>query len=505
MINYTITDTSLDWSNALTLKNVVVPQMSYATTSYFTYHVYFLKDGNVIQSFLNRSTSSSKTYNAPTGANGYKIVVPTLQKTDNTAALGEIIIAFGYDKTKLEEQRCLFNRASFEYQLEGITTNVLKSSGCDLVLDEGVSRLALSKRILNQKAIYQYEDTINFQLNYSNSIMSGKAAKGVVFYDLLPKGVKFIPGSSVGANIEFLEVIDNYKGTNQQRLKWRYINDLIPGASGSFTFDAFVSEDVANGVNINRAYLLADTKIDNNFDYIDYPKDVNDIDDDSNVTEGILEASASFDNVAYSGLLIIKEVKGDQDSEYSRYPLSGNVSAGGQFQYRIRIKNLSNSDLRDIKIIDILPYINDRGVIVATPRLSQWTPFLKAGISDTNGFTFKYSTSTNPDRSLIGRPGLGEVQTIWTSLPNDITSVRSILIEHNGVIPKGGVEKVFTFNMVSPYGAPNNGEIAWNSVAVQAKTTSGSSQLTTPTEPKKVGIKTKKPINLSISGFTFLD
>lgn len=503
--NYIIEDNSDDWSDSLTLKDVYIPSMVTGndTMINMSYKVEFY-NGTTLLTTYSYTTGTSRRISAPTGADRYRIIFDTIPRGTggSGSSLGNIIVGFAYDSQKDRGSDCVSNRATFTYTFAGEELSTRKGTSCQVLSDEGAASVTLSKSIVSPKSFYTYDDTINFKISYSNSLYSGKSADNVVFYDLLPAGVKFVPNSTVGA-VQFVDVVEDFNGTGRQRVGWKLTSPLAANGSGSFTFSAYVSESVLTQTYTNEVYMMADTPLDTNFDFSSYPQDTIDINQNGDTKEPAIRSSVNFDGVAYSGVLVIKEVKGDLDSEWSRYPAFGTVSASGQFQYRMTVKNLSSQPMSNIRMIDILPYINDVGVLTSSSRDSQWTPVLKSSITQPAGTTITYSTSSNPNRGPIGRPAIGEASTTWLStVPADITTVRSIKVEYPGTLAANS-SFVLTYDMVSPVGAPSSGEIAWNSFGMQAQNPNGSQVL--PVEPKKVGIMSVPPIKKSIGGRTWLD
>lgn len=505
LTNFVIEDQYPNWSDALTLKDVLVPAMNTgnAASPNLNYKFEYLKNGVVVNTY-NYSTNTSRRITAPINADGYRITFTTIPRgTGGTGStLSPIIVGFTLDASKLDSNQCVFNRADFSYDFAGTLLSSQKSSGCVPLSNEGAASVGLSKQIVSPKSFYQYDDIITFRINYSNSLYSGKNVEGAIFHDLLPKELKFVPGTTVGP-VEIIDVVENFNGTGKQKISWRLLNPLVPNTSGSFTFQAYVTEEIDTANYTNDVYMMATTPLDNDLNFTSYPKDTLDLNQNANINESAIKASVSFQGVAYTGVLIIKEVKGDLDTDWSRYPLTGNVSAAGQFEYRITVKNYSPQAMSNIRFIDILPYVGDTGVLVPSARESQWTPSLKAPIIAPSGVNISYSTSSNPNRGAIGRPGIGEPSTSWLSTaPSDITTVRSLKVEYSGTL-NANATFVFNFSMISPVGSPSNGEIAWNSFGLQAQTNGGIQTL--PVEPKKVGIATVPAIKGSISGRTFLD
>jgi hypothetical protein len=151
--------------------------------------------------------------------------------------------------------------------------------------------------------------------------------------------------------------------------------------------------------------------------------------------------------------------------------------------------------MKDIKIIDILPFVGDRGLIDPSARLTQWRPNLADPIAAPAGITVYYSTVSNPCRDEVKQPTdpspfpSGCVSASWsTTPPTDITTVQSVKIDFGATILAGGDSLLFTWPMRAPVNAPTNNEIAWNSFAFVGTRTDNNIPLLAA-EPIKVGIK----------------
>jgi hypothetical protein len=151
--------------------------------------------------------------------------------------------------------------------------------------------------------------------------------------------------------------------------------------------------------------------------------------------------------------------------------------------------------MKNIKIIDILPFVGDRGVIDPSARLTQWRPNLADPITAPAGTTVYYSTVSNPCRDEVKQPAdaspfpSGCVSASWSATPPaDITTVQSVKIDFGATTIAGGDSLIFNWPMRAPVNAPTNNEIAWNSFAFVG-TRADNNQSLLAAEPIKVGIK----------------
>ncbi len=175
-------------------------------------------------------------------------------------------------------------------------------------------------------------------------------------------------------------------------------------------------------------------------------------------------------------------------------------------------------DLKDIEIIDILPYVGDTGVILNNQeRGSEFdvyaTSLVSAKIINLIGnpvppktdIIIEYSTSNDPKRfDELGNPiGTGD----WSlTPPADITSIRSIIVttsKSKALHPYGRL--IVDFSAKAAVGTPT-GNIAYNSYAVRANKVTGSgSEPLLPAEPNKVEVTIAANEGGSIGDFVWFD
>jgi uncharacterized repeat protein (TIGR01451 family) len=228
--------------------------------------------------------------------------------------------------------------------------------------------------------------------------------------------------------------------------------------------------------------------------------DASDLNGNGNTTEVLCKQSSNYNSCNLSissaaSMESIKWVKGSLDTAYSRYPNFGWTVPGGNADYKLILKNTGNVPMKEIKIIDILPFVGDRGLIDPSTRLTQWRPNLADPLAAPAGTTVYYSTVSNPCRDEVKQPAdpspfpSGCVSPSWsTTPPADITTVQSVKIDFGATILAGGDSLLFTWPMRAPVNAPTNNEIAWNSFAFVG-TRTDNNQVLLAAEPIKVGIK----------------
>ena len=346
---------------------------------------------------------------------------------------------------------------------------------------------------------------------------------GVVISDLLPAGFAYVAGSGTGSGNAWAAagspapvetVIPNFASSGRTLVRWSWTtatgnNVTIPTSASDQVFGInlkAIPNTFGTGIK-NCIYASVDSPT--SFSLIDNPVvDTNDYDGDGNTTETLTSACTSFDVIgvtASAGLELFKLVKGQLDTDYSRYPATGITTASGGLDYRLVVKNPNSVPMTNIKIVDILPYIGDAGVIDLSPRNSQWQPNLAGPVSAPNGVTVYYSTEPNPCRDEMKQPSdpspfpAGCATANWTTTaPANITTVRSLKFDFGSLVLNQNDQLELNWPMRAPVNAPANGEVAWNSFGFSS-TRADNNQNLLPSEPIKVGIKLE-PIRPAVIG-----
>lgn len=293
------------------------------------------------------------------------------------------------------------------------------------------------------------------------------------------------------------EIIPNFAGTGQTLLRWSFLDFILPyGSYIQVIFKVFVIIDPPNSF-INKGY---EGNPGNNLLFVyTSVSDPLDLDGDGLTTTDLLSASEVNGLVlTTSEFLLRKLVKGQLDLDYSTFGLT---IPGGDVNYQLQVTNNQPLDLRDIEIVDILPYVGDTGVILTNQqRGSQFNIYATSAVTaeivnligqpvDPNpAIVIEYSTSNDPKRfDELGNPiGTGD----WSlTPPQDITTLRSVKITTGpNVILHSYDRLVVNLGAKTPVGAPLN-NIAYNSYAVRAnKIIAGELEPMLPTEPNKVGV-----------------
>jgi large repetitive protein len=332
----------------------------------------------------------------------------------------------------------------------------------------------------------------------------GQPMQNPILADLLPDGLVYdnawrTVADSLYLGMPTFTLTPNYNGTDRQLLEFSWTG-TAPLDKDAYVFFRAKVTNLANApYEVNQVALYGtngngciDNDIYNQFD--GFLRDSLDINKNGSATDSICLARAQITISPSASLESLKLVKGLLDSVYTKQPLSGLTVPGGPADYQLYIKNTGNVPMKDIEIIDILPFIGDMGVIDTTTRLTEWRPNLAAPIDAPAGVTVYYSQSSNPCRpSLVPAGPVGCEAPNWsTTPPSDITTVQSLRFDFGAIVIQPGQQLDFNWPMRAPVNAPTSGEIAWNSFGYVATRTDNNSVLLAA-EPNKVGIAVQPP------------
>ena len=363
----------------------------------------------------------------------------------------------------------------------------------------------------------------------------GQPLQKPMIMDLLPKGLTYdnsifySPGTPT-ADLE--EVIPNYNGTGRTlvRLTWNTawippvdylvsiktkVNDLaVAAVSTAYTSTqkSFEPYTNINGIKNTGFFTGSSPRKCWKQNYYEplssyEAPDIYDLNGNGiAIPDTICHASAYVGVASSAQLESVKWVKGQCDTDYSRYPAFGNTMGGGIANYKLIVRNNGNVPAKNFEIIDILPWVGDKGVIDPNPRLTEWRPNLVTPFVAPPGVIVYYSTETNPCRTdYVAAGPAGCVAANWsTILPQDPTTIQSIKIDFGTKNLNPGDQVEINWDMRAPVNAPTNNEIAWNSFGFKANRADNNDEFL-PAEPLKVGIKLKPNQPGNYGDYVWLD
>ncbi|MGB0387493.1 MAG: SdrD B-like domain-containing protein, partial [Ardenticatenaceae bacterium] len=344
---------------------------------------------------------------------------------------------------------------------------------------------------------YLPNDTVTYRIMVRN-LSSDNPYINPMAMDLLPDELEYVDGSwsldarSTGAPQPIFEKIDNYNDTGRTLLRWSWTGASAFELDYDYMYIYFdttvkpgtqagsVSNSYQEGTNDGPMACYSGSET---------GTDELDLDGDGDNTETVCQKSTSVTIESVPAMESVKLVKGELDDEWHKFPESGLTVPGGKDDYRLQVSNIGNVPMTNLVIVDILPFVGDTGVIDPQDRLSEWRPNLIGAVNAPAGVTVFYSTESNPCRpELVPAGPAGCAPANWsTVLPADTTTVQSLKFDFGSIVldPLDSLE--LEWPMRAPIGAPDGGEIAWNSFGYIAdRVDTGTSLL--PSEPIKVGV-----------------
>ena len=313
---------------------------------------------------------------------------------------------------------------------------------------------------------------------------------------------------------------------NSNELTWNFNGEdyyLDPGEKMVIKFATAVKDVGSYGAFLNTAKLTTSSKFDK-----------------ENIEQGVKTSNKTIENTAFANIYShmttsYKEIEYDpslynadykqpeKDTGISKKDNDGNLKnyvqghQGEVVKYTLNVKNESLVNMKNLAIIDRLPYVGDIGVIADYPRDSsfdvKWDSFIKAEIYDSNGsfsraidndkvkITFSDEKNSTFEYGCKDWYGQNDV-AIWTNSANDQTVNVRFMIDYNKednktFLQPGETIKLTFYGRVPKY-VEKTGEsnIAWNNFAYgykayNAKTDKELSDLSIA-EPAKVGVWVEK-------------
>ncbi|ONI39747.1 hypothetical protein AN640_01635 [Candidatus Epulonipiscium fishelsonii] len=283
-----------------------------------------------------------------------------------------------------------------------------------------------------------------------------------------------------------IEVLENFNNTDQTLVKFIYDYDFNQRAAFDIEFSAKV--DIGAIGEIETQLML------NSRDNIG---EVGEFDDifEGNLAEPSINTPYVLSNFVSNNIELFASVnfdtkiKGEFDKEFidefeiAKTPEAGNV------EYITRISNIGNANFTSIEIVDILPYVGDKGVVqINTPRGSEFAVYTVNDVVVDNS-TVMYSETLNPHRFGDNLQLIGKDNNWQTKLPTEATNVKAFKISSNTILkPNETIE--FKIYATTPSGVPLN-SIAYNSFAakMEYEDEEGNKQFLLPVEPPKTGVQ----------------
>lgn len=394
------------------------------------------------------------------------------------------------------------NYVTLDYEFNGINKTATSNSGVDIVS----SRPLLKLEKTSSKASLIPTETTKYTLKVSNeTYTSSDKLENPILVDLLPAEFEYQPDTwtitkpAGMASAPTFTAVPQADGTTKLTWAWDDANpgNLQIGETISISFDAKLKagtkqQSIANRFQVLSSKYLNDTKFNNKKCPSCVPSD------GVYSLLQVVGVNVNEDVALQSEML----VKGELDSDWSKYPDSGLTAPGGSAMYRLKILNVGNIATNKLTIVNTFARIGDNAVLNGSVgRSSQWGPLLTGPVVVPSYVTPYYSTTTGVTMNAT----TGADNGVWSQEPpQDLTSVTAIkfVFDDNYVIdPLDSM--TFEWPMVAPVGAPTGGELAWNSFGYKMDKAGGGSVL--PSEPLKIGIKILASPKAEIGDYVWLD
>ncbi len=411
-------------------------------------------------------------------------------------------------------------------ELSSTTSGFNLTDDCaDLTVAASASLAQLNpvKDVWPGAVVHNRGDNIVFQIAIRNELGGSDSIIDPIAYDLLPEGMEYVPGSwgvpgwgnTYGFPNPTFEFISDYKGTGRDFLKWEWPAgiEIPPGERIVIEFNSIIGDEALGGVPAFYNYAYIQTPDPTNCVSGIQTADIYDFDNDENTSELLCGGSRAVDINELLALESEKLVKGQSDIAYTKFPDVGNSVPGGIADYILEVRNLGNIPMDSVIVIDILPSIGDQGVINVVDRDSRWQPNLVSSVNAPAGVTVFYSTAANPCRSDEGFVATGpvgcDVPNWSTSIPTDLTSVRSLKFDFGSTIlqPMDTIQLAWSMrvpvNVFSTIGSQPD-SIAWNSFGYIGRRTDNG-DYTLASEPVKVGVDINEVLPNGYGDFVWED
>lgn len=529
--NYTITDTLPDEVN---LKSV-----SFApdTTAISSYSIEVETSDNVgvytpvVSDLTSRSGAVDLTSFIPDGERvvSVRVVAPTAL----VSLRNNIFMLLGTISEDAEVDSTITNSANISATTENIGDYSISKTKNTIL--NGVSTLNISKEIRPvQSAYYPLNEFLVAQtINANTSFLTAP-----IITDLLPLGISYATGNhyftyyDALANITYdsrnenfpistpePQVITDYEGTGRTLVRF-FFKDLVLQYRNILTANFTAIVDIKSEKSfLNYSYVgnPSDSSVVDSNSY-EYTDDL-DLDGDGIYEETIAQSEGVGGVILTTSLFSIEKwVKGDLESGYDK---SSFVTPGGDVIYKLCITNNQEDTLKNIELVDILPHVDDTGVILYnTPRESQFPVYatsvvdvqvmniVTGEIIETLDITTEYSDSYNPIRFNASNTGTIGDGTWSDTPPIDVTNISAIKVTTGETFTLNSYERLLvTIYAKAPVGA-EVGDVAYNSFAVKADRVSfedGSVATMLPVEPPKVWVQVEENPLGSIGEFVWED
>jgi uncharacterized repeat protein (TIGR01451 family) len=392
---------------------------------------------------------------------------------------------------------------------------------CDQITVKPVGPINTDKTISVTDGTVQPTEELYYTLKFQNS--GPFAVNSLRISDILPSYLELVQSEAIQyTNIPAPTSFSYNPATRELRWQWTNVAGATGGSELTDVKEIKYKVRVKNGV-------LAGTKFDNCFRIDGQGTNI----DPRRITTGsggdeneslspYLEQGCSNELTVLTLATVSsrKGIKGECDPDFVYFDPEGalppdltNLNGigrtipGGEATYRLEIINPGNIVIENITLIDILPFIGDKGVLrIDENRSTQWRPTLAEPIVAPTGVTVYYSLEQNPCRVEFD-PDInpsGCTGPSWsTTPPSDISLVQSIKLDFSDLDLDPADTFAIEWKMYAPFNAPVD-LIAWNSYAFQGTRKDNNNKFLTA-EPNKVGLAIKRDAKSQLGNYVWLD
>ena len=356
----------------------------------------------------------------------------------------------------------LYNGLAYQANYSNQAT-VNTSIKANMTFDEYKPKISILKSKVTPGKDFIAGDIIEYNVVASLvSMIKGQVIETNALLDILPAGAEYVPGSSSYSTEP--EVIENFNNSGHTALKWtlepiiniQSYQHASPMSFFNIRYKIKLTKHMDRGTQTNLAYLswknndLIQPRIEK-----EMIQDIYDLNNDGNMDDIIMKASASFNYVPVKEIYATKEVMGSLDSKYIKAPAYGISEIGSTVSYKLRIVNNSDHEYTILNLIDLLPKVGDKtaGIVESSggdfKRINRESTFaleLKGPLEAPEGYQVYYTEDTIPDNISL----FMENANWQTSLSNhrNVTAVKMELKEGHSL--RSGEEISFIANFEVP-------------------------------------------------------
>jgi serine-aspartate repeat-containing protein C/D/E len=395
------------------------------------------------------------------------------------------------------------NIMTMDYVFNGEAKSVSSNGKVDIVADRPMLQLEKS----SSKSSLKPTESTTFTLKVTNSATSSSATyDSPVIIDTLPAEFTYLADSWKITKPAGLPLDPKFTAEPQPdgttKLTW-FWDDANPGSlhigeAVTISFDAELKagteqKTLTNKLQVTSPTYLNDVKFSNSKSCVGCTP-----------PDGLYSVYQPVNVQVNEEVSLQSEmwVKGELDSDWSKYPNSGTTAPGGRVMYQLKIRNVGNVPTKNLTILNTFARVGDTSVMNgAVQRSSQWGPLLSGAVVVPDYVKVLYSTGAG----ITMNPMAGIDNGVWLDAPpQDLTSVTAVKFVFDDSYVIDPLDSMtLEWPMIAPVGSPTGGEIAWNSFAYKMNKANGGSIL--PAEPLKVGVKVLSSPKAELGDRVWLD